>query len=424
MRHLSAIFLSAALLLGLSTALYGQNGTKEENVYESYAGVYHPYTHGNLTDTPAPKGYKAFYISHLGRHGSRYPVDRPYVMNGLYPFIEAESAGLLTDEGKKALKAFRQLDSISTGVYGLLCEKGAAEHQGIGTRMVRRFPTVFSGRDSIAAISTHKQRCIMSAANFLCGMKSQTPRSAVSLLAGERYYDYLCREEMAKPGLKFGSRCSDAYMEARLDYDALYSRFFTDPAKGKEIFKSKRMLAETLFTNGTVAAYLGLPELEHFLTPYEFQVTAQSYNNKMYVQHCGSAEQGQWRVHLLDGLAADFIKRADAAVAGNGIAADLRFSHDVGMMPFFSLIGIKGYDKAVTFDKADIWNSSVLMCMATNMQMVFYRHPRRSGILVKILLNEQETSIPALGEGPYYQWSELRAYLEKVSKAAGGNPAK
>ena len=36
------------------------------------SGVYHPYHTVDLTDSPAPKGFKPFYISHFGRHGSRY----------------------------------------------------------------------------------------------------------------------------------------------------------------------------------------------------------------------------------------------------------------------------------------------------------------------------------------------------------------
>ena len=51
--------------------------------------------------------------------------------------------------------------------------------------------------------------------------------------------------------------------------------------------------------------------------------------------------------------------------------------------------------------------------MAANFQLVFYRS-RRGDVLVKCLLNENETAIPALGEGPYYPWPQLRAYLESL----------
>lgn len=413
MRRLSLI-VAALLSLGAAAAL-AQTG----DVYDLYGGVYHPYRHGSLSDTRAPRGYVPFYISHLGRHGSRYPVDRPYVMNGMGPLVKADSLGILTGEGKRLLAAFAQLDSMSTGVYGFLCDLGVEEQKAIGRRMAARFPQVFAGRDSIVAISTHKPRCIMSAAGCMAEIKAAAPRMRVSLRAGERYYDYMSRENVAKPGLKRGSALSDARMAAEMDFPALYSRLFTDTERARSVLKSDRLLAETIYTNGTVALYLGLPELVRCLTPEEYRITALAYNSKMYVQHCRSVEQGEWRVHIMDPMLRELIDKADAAVAGNDVAVDLRFSHDVGMMPFMSLIGIEGYDKVVTFDKADeAWNSTLMMPMAANLQLVFYRHRRDASaqVLVKFLLNEQETSLPALGPGPYYRWDELRAYLVSCLK--------
>lgn len=402
--------LAAALMVSVSLL------AQPEDEYVRYGGVYHTYKHGSLVDTRAPKGYKPFYISHIGRHGSRFPVDRKYVTNGLFPLMKADSLGILTDEGKLLLKGFAELDSISTGVYGLLCPVGAAEHKGIAERMVRRFPTVFAGRDSVAAVSTHKQRCIMSATNFIGELRSEAPGIDVGFVAGENYYDYLCREEMARPGLHIGSVKSDAFMAANMSFDDMYARFFTDPDTGRKLFASDRVLPEKIYANGAVADYLGIHYIMRCLTPDEYRVTSVSYNNKMYIQHCNSAEQGEWRTSLMKPLVRDFIDKADAAMAVDGVAADLRFSHDVGMMPFFSLIGISGYDKSVTFENAyEVWNSSVTMPMATNLQMVFYRHPRRPEVLVKILLNEEETSIPALGPGPYYDWTGLREYLAKIA---------
>lgn len=56
--------------------------TKEEvfETIEKTGGVYYAYPeHEIKPETPSPKGYKPFYISHFGRHGSRYLVhDRDY----------------------------------------------------------------------------------------------------------------------------------------------------------------------------------------------------------------------------------------------------------------------------------------------------------------------------------------------------------
>ena len=39
---------------------------------ERSAGVYHSYEYLPSEEVPVPKGYHPFYISHYGRHGSRY----------------------------------------------------------------------------------------------------------------------------------------------------------------------------------------------------------------------------------------------------------------------------------------------------------------------------------------------------------------
>ena len=42
--------------------------------FEEYAGVYRLYPAADLRRGDCPKGYKPVYISHYGRHGSRYHV--------------------------------------------------------------------------------------------------------------------------------------------------------------------------------------------------------------------------------------------------------------------------------------------------------------------------------------------------------------
>ena len=44
----------------------------------------HPYTYSSEKDAPAPRGYKAFYISHYGRHGSRSDLGSQY-----YPYLDS-----------------------------------------------------------------------------------------------------------------------------------------------------------------------------------------------------------------------------------------------------------------------------------------------------------------------------------------------
>ena len=60
----------------------------------------HSYEFFPIEDTPAPKGFKPFYISHYGRHGSRYEQNTTFARDAQRGFAYLDRMGLLTPEGK------------------------------------------------------------------------------------------------------------------------------------------------------------------------------------------------------------------------------------------------------------------------------------------------------------------------------------
>lgn len=396
--------------------LLGSIGLSSQNVYDSLAGVHAPYKFEKSVVTRMPKGYKAFYISHIGRHGSRYAVDSFYVKKGLVPLFRADSMGVLTPAGKRLLRDFIALDSLSKGLYGFLCERGYAEHDGIARRMAANYPEVFRGRDSVFCQSTHIQRCIQSSWSFCLALKEYFPKLAFRQFAGEKYFDILCnvKSPEVQANIRYGNRRIREYLEENFDLEGFFARYFSDPEAVDKLGINRSAFVETVFTNGSMARYLGVPTLSGFLTAEETRLVAHAYAAKLFINNCASADRGPKRARLAGVLLNDVLDRADAAVAGNKIAADLRFTHDTGVMPYFSLIGLKGYESAYSYEEAYAkWDATELIRMGTNIQMVFFRN--RSGhVLVKLLFNEKETSIPALGAGPYYDWDALRTYLKGI----------
>ena len=59
----------------------------------------HSYEFDPIVDTPAPKGFKPFYITHYGRHGSRYEQNSTFARNAQAGFTYLDSLGLLTPAG-------------------------------------------------------------------------------------------------------------------------------------------------------------------------------------------------------------------------------------------------------------------------------------------------------------------------------------
>ena len=69
------LFLAVTLLLGWSVGTYAQRyGVREEvrSDWNKSSGLDCLYDLSPKVSTPVPKGYEAVYISHYGRHGSRY----------------------------------------------------------------------------------------------------------------------------------------------------------------------------------------------------------------------------------------------------------------------------------------------------------------------------------------------------------------
>ena len=106
--------------------------------------------------------------------------------------------------------------------------------------------------------------------------------------------------------------------------------------------------------------------------------------------------------------------------------ATLRFGHEVCVMPLACLLELDNTNVAVeNLDELDTyWRNYRIFPMGCNIQLVFYRPVKgKSGdILVKALLNERETYMPAQTDNwPYYKWQDLRQYyldkLEKFEKA-------
>ncbi len=152
-----------------------------------------------------------------------------------------------------------------------------------------------------------------------------------------------------------------------------------------------------------------------YLAPEEMRTLWRLYNNRVCYTHANSALSAAERLPEAYDLVKDVISRADEAVAGNEVAADLRFGHDSGLMPLMTIFKIEGWDIEATLDNAHLyWNASLRTTMASNLQMIFYKSSKSEAVLVKLLFNEKEVRISGLEpvSGPYYRWKDLKQHLQ------------
>ena len=366
--------------------------------------------------TPAPKGYKPFYICHYGRHGSRY-MSSSTETDAVRPIFEmAEGRGLLTEAGKQYWNDLKTILQEQDGMVGMLTTRGALEHRGMGERMARRFAEVFKGkRNQVNCVSSTSPRCLLSMTNFTDALQENTRDIEFSYTTGPKHYAYLAYHPEVQEGVVLSGNIEMDFRRAQSQPDILLNHFFTDIDVIKEKIGDPYIFERRLFQLSCMGQLTdhGKCLFEHF--PYEALIKNwEARNARFYVAYSNSKELPHYATDVATPLLKVMIERMDAALKeGCTTAADLSFGHDVTLMPLIAHIGIKGMHEKLSFEEANgKWGAADYICMGSNIQFVFYKN-KKGDVLVKILYNEKETSIPMLeaSNGPFYRWEDLRKYL-------------
>lgn len=386
------------------------------------ASNYHYYEFVESDMTPAPKGFRPFYISHYSRHGSRYHTSDRFFRRCMPELALCDSLGLLSETGEALYADALAVYAEHEGMYGMLTTRGGQEQEAIGTRLYERFPEVFSakdGRTKVRNASTTVQRSMISMMYFNTALAERAPKLDFSYVTGEKYYDYLCTLiEGYVPGDKFDNAVEDS-MKVYVNPDVMFERIFREPEQAKKVIKNPHRFIRGIFMVAAISPNTDVhPDMMKYF-PFEEQLGHWIMRNDyFYAGYANSAEMAELVAEIACPIIDDIIARADEALEnGSDIVADFRFGHDTGLLPLVATLGIKGMDKEYSaYEAHEHWNSSFMIPMASNLQMVFYRN-KAGEILVKLLYNEQETSIPALQaySGPYYSWPVLRRYLMDIA---------
>lgn len=373
--------------------------------------------------TPAPEGYKPFYISHYGRHGSRYlinPKDYSYPHEVLK---SADSAGVLTPLGKDVLKRYEIIIQEADNRYGELTPLGAEQHRQIARRMYERFPEVFEGNVWVDAKSTVVIRCILSMTNELTELTRLNPKLRIRHDASmhDMYYmNFNDKELLGKKWNKESNDVYEKYFKEMVNYDYAFCQLFTDTSFVWRKADARKFYEKLFHT----ANNLQNLEARKKVTLYDLFTDEDIYNNWRvanmwwYLGYGFSQLNGGKQPYVQRNLLRKIIEEADSCIVLQNPGATLRFGHETMVMPLTVLMGLNGYD-LVTDDYAHLdqkgWVNYRIFPMGANIQLVFYR--RNTGnkdVLVKVLLNENEATLPIKSDtAPYYKWSEVRDYYIK-----------
>lgn len=367
-----------------------------------------------------PKGYKPFYISHYGRHGSRYLINDDDYKHALDWLREAYYYDNLTERGKKLKE---QLDTIweeAHGRGGELSPLGNRQHRNIAHRMIKNNPEVFAGSPEITAKSTVIMRCAHSMFSFIEGLKDINPSLDIPRESGSRAMDYL--NYHSPESNKHSGHKGEWYPQWRN-----FRNIKTNPERLiKVIFKDIETaqatidLKEAMWDLYWIAIDLQNMEtsirLYDIFTPQELFDLWQVFNFNLFA--CNSsypAAQGTITDNAKN-LLRNIIETADEYIAENKNGATLRFGHDGNIIPLTALMRLNDCYAYVSnpYDLSAHWADYNICPMAANLQMIFYRSDKNPDILVKIMLNERDISIDGIHTDtfPFYNWKELRQGLQ------------
>lgn len=390
-------------------------------------GVYYVYTYDNPVQTSAPKGYKPFYISHYGRHGSRWLLHDSEYEEVMDVFKAADADGAFTDRGREVYDRVMRVYDDGIDRAGDLTPLGAEQHREIAGRMYRNFPEIFRGGAVVDAQATTVVRCVLSMSAFCERLKELNPGLKVTRVAGRRttrylnFYSKSTNPTLSKKYLDFidkGDWLKD-YREIEKKFvqpDRLMSELFADSAFVRKIDARKLMRGLFYFASDMQNIDLGVSFYDLFTTDELYGLNVYD-NYKFYTIRGPSPLNRRFPHYYARVLLEDFLTRADRAVAGGGVSADLRFGHDGNLMTFVSLLQFEGCNVVESDPEkiAQTWSVYRISPMAANIQLVFYRKKGSDDVLVKFLLNEREVRIPVAGDlAPYYRWNDVRDFYGKV----------
>lgn len=426
MRHLLAILAA----LAMSVSAIAQQSLQEEfrknpSRSASNSVIYPGPVQKKLT--AAPKGKKPFYLSHYGRHGSRYLTktkDYGYLLNTLG---KAQQENKLTPLGCDVLKRVTILAQEAQNRWGDLTPLGGQQMQEISHRMAKNFPEIFKKKNvHVDARSTVVGRCMLSMSYAILQLARENPKLNITTEANQCDMYYMFPQDKKLTELARSEQSIQAYESHRLKHshwNRLLSSLFNDTAYVRKNIKD----IEFNYFLFRMAGSIQNTELRDKITLYDIYTPDEIMENWIidnawwYIGFGPAPQSSGNQPFIQRPLLRKIIEQADSCIALPSPNVHLRFGHDTMVLPLVCLMGINGYDQQITnLDSlgAKGWINHYIFPMAGNLQLVFYRkNAKDRDVIVKVLVNENEATLPVKTDmAPYYHWKDVREYLlEKLA---------
>ena len=425
MKRLAFMAMAAACALGM----WASTPREQLSQIPGRAGSNHfAYPYGEVLPvaslTPAPSGYEPFFINHYGRHGSRWLTGKGTYWRPVKQLAIAERHGALTAAGRSLLYELRTVANASTGRIGELSDVGAEQLQGIATRMMHNFPEVLSGDAHVEARSTVVIRCILSMQNETMTLRSLNPQLRITTDASYHDMHYMGwgygEDTLANHIHKRMKLYADSVMRTMVNPERFTATLITDKALLRDSIDQLQLMGDVFDVAGSLQGHKAYRDINmyRYFTADEIYDLWRARNISWYVQWANAPQNiNRHRMPFIEReLLSNMVATADSAIATGWRGASLRFGHETCLLPLACLMELDSvnYSCADLSKLADHWQDYNIFPKGCNIQMVYYRRAGSDDVLVKVLLNEHEATLPVPTDvAPYYHWADLRAYYLK-----------
>ncbi len=383
---------------------------------ERAGGVHVLYPMDQPRPTAAPKGYKPFYVSHLGRHGARFALGGTVYEDVLAVWESAHEKGWLTPEGEQFYKDYASIYPSLARREGQLTVKGQDQLRFIAEQLYRNYPALFKGKTHAVATSTLVHRVIASMYSFLGEAAALDKDFTYEADYGYPYQSYLLPDTIDSKADREGEALTK-YRHLRdslVDSRAILARWFNH---ADQLVENPTGFVFDMHTVVSTLDNVDFPvptRLYSLFTAQERYTLWRVANYREYqlMGRCPDTENA--RVTVMQVLYQDFIDKAESDWAGD-VQLRLRFSHDSCLMSFLSLLGVNGMDARVQ-DPLEVENcwQDYNVPMASNLQLIFFRSKRNPDILFQLLLNGREATLPLkmAAPGSFYRWEDFKTLVK------------
>ena len=380
------------------------------------------YVYDYKADTPvtrAPRGYRPFYISHWGRHGARYQFS-------YYDSVEvwlgkAAERKILTPFGEDFLRKLTEFHKGAHYRESDLTGIGKDQHRTIASRMYRNYKDVFKGDTRVWAVATTSPRVMLSMMSFVEALQEKDKTLAAACDASLFYYPFLNPASKSNPvyvnrprTTRETERIISAFFNDNIDWKGIYGRFFTDTDAALELgVKPSKLIESIHFITG------GMQCLDHDRDLFEGTFTPEeeyaifryrAMKEAAFLANYSGSVSTFYKYSAF--TVRHLIETADSDMDSGEYNVRLRFCHDSNIMPLLNLLNIDGMGREIASleDASEVFPLYKIP-MGSSLQFVLYHSRKNPEILVKVLLNEREASLPFEPvEGPFYSWNAFKEY--------------